>query len=176
MIVVQRYLATYGANIAGTFYNIGNAFLFIVGAINYSPREISSAVILVVASCSFGFFGHKRWGVPIGCVLAVAGIFLAALPGLKNLEGGTLYGFGGLVLSAMFGIFSIVLTKRFSKDKRQIVRQTLGTPRRMMGLSALFLSRLPIMLEAILHQRWESAVFFGIVVIGDAAASMSRTA
>lgn len=169
-----RWMARYGGNVAGFFWNAGTALQFVFGMIALSPREISSAVANVSSSCTFLAFGHRNWGVVLGGVLGTFGTFLAVYPGLMGGESGTIFGFTIFVLFEPFAIFSAPLARRYAHAKNAFLRHTLGHPRRVNGLVFFFFARMPIIYECLTHGRWRLACVFALWSIGDIAFSFSR--
>src|SRR5277367_6841527 len=86
----RPFMAKYGANVGGFFWNAGTALQFIFGMIAASPREIASSVFNVASPCSFLFCGHWNWGVVMGGVFGTIGTFLAVYPQLISGEAGSI--------------------------------------------------------------------------------------
>ena len=168
-------MAKYGANVAGPIWIAGSVIQLLIGAAATSPRQIASAVCNLLSPATYALFGHKRAGVGVGSVLGIIGTELALHPFLVKGEFGTVFGFSAFLLGSVGGIMSGYLTRRFADDRRLSIRSTIGSPRRIMGLTFFFLCRLPILYTSITHGRGLSYTTpFFVWAIGDLAFSLSR--
>jgi hypothetical protein len=169
----RSFMAKYGANVAGFFWNAGTLLQFVYGMIAAAPREIVSALFNIASPCSYMLFGHKNGGIAIGGTLGIIGTFLAVYPELMAGEIGTIFGFAAFVPIVMSNIFSPSLTHRFGTAKNAFLRATLGRPRRLSGLGSCIFTRLPIIYESLAHNNPRLASVFALWALGDFALSFS---
>lgn len=170
----RAFMARYGVNVAGFFWNAGTVLQFVFGLIASSPREIISAVFNVASPTSYMLFGQRQWGVALGGICGIIGTFLAVYPGLMNAEIGTIFGFAFFNVCVACNVFAVQLTRRFGESKNKFARALLGHPRRSSGLGAFTLTRLPIIYENAVHGRWPMALVFAVWALGDIALSFSK--
>lgn len=164
----------YGANVAGFFWNVGTAAQFVFGLILLSPVQILSSLFNVASPCTYMFLGHKNWGVALGGIFGIIGTVLAVYPQIIKGEAGSIFGAIAFFIFVSFGIFSAFLTRRYNRAKWPAIRQTLGHPRRVSGLGAFLLGRVPIIYESIIHGRWPIAAVFCLWALGDFVFSFSK--
>jgi hypothetical protein len=170
----RAFMEKYGGNVAGFFWNAGTALQFVFGLATLLPHEIISAVFNFGSPLSYLFFGHKNLGVVIGGICGIIGTFLAVYPEIVNGETGSIFGSMAFFVFVLFGIFSAPLTRRFVNDKKPVLRETLGHPRRLNAFGILICTRLPIIYESVMHGRWHLAAVFGLWGLGDLAFSFSK--
>ena len=170
----RAFMAMYGANVAGFFWNAGTLMQFIFGMITASPLEITSSAFNIASPCSFLFFGHRNWGVVFGCMLGAIGTFLAVYPQILAGENASIFGFIAFCALIQLSIFSRSLTRRFAGSRNAFLRRTLGHPRRTNGIATFFCVRMPIIFESLTHDRWQLAAVFALWAVGDVAYSFSR--
>ncbi len=172
----KKLFTQYAANVSGIFYNCGNFLQLILGTATLSPLEITSAVTNITAATVQSAFGHRNRGVSLAYILGFVGVTLAVYPSLVNLETGTIIGLVFFAITQLLCIFSAPLTQKYLPNKNMFLRNALGYPRRTAGVASLLLSRLPIIYESAMHQRWKIAAVFIMWALGDLFISFSKPA
>jgi len=168
-------MAEYGANVAGWLWNAGGILQFVLGTAVLSPREIIAGVINLSASSSAAFFGHKSWGIPTTCALAVVGTALTLYPGLIHFDLGIWGSYAAFVFSMVLGFFNAQLTHHFGQSPKTLLRYTLGNARRFAWLITLA-SRFPVIYAAVYSDQpnWRTALVVTIWALGDFAITLSK--
>ncbi|MGE3624460.1 MAG: hypothetical protein AB7H77_11410, partial [Bdellovibrionales bacterium] len=139
-----------------------------------SPREIASALFNIASPCVYMVVGHRNFGVSLGGILGIIGTFLAVYPEIAAGRVISIFAFAFFCFFVSLGIFSAPLTRRYSRSKSRLLRETLGHPRRLGGLGPFFLTRLPIIWISLMDGRPKIAIVFAIWALGDVAYSFSR--
>ncbi len=169
----QHWLHNHGANAAGVLWNTGNAAQLLLGTFTYSPRIITASFFNFASATSMMVFGKKSWGVAANAALGVAGTALTLYPALNNGDMATIAGFSVFVGAEIFGLFNACLSKKFIEADSRVVRETLGSPRRMQG-GIIFLSRIPVITSAALRGDISTLIPFLLWASGDLSLALSE--
>jgi hypothetical protein len=167
-------MKTYGANVAGFFWNAGTVLQFLFGLIVFSPLQIAASAFNIACPLTYLFLGHRNIGAVIGGCLGIVGTILSVYPQIIAGEWESIVGVLAFVFFVSLNIFSLPLTRRYINNKKKILRETWGHPRRLAGWGPLFLTRLPIIYESVTHGRWQLAIIFGVWSLGDLALGFSK--
>jgi len=170
----KNKIQDYGANLAGIFWNTGNAAQLLLGAILFSPRVILASIFNTSSALSAMVLGHKNWGIVVNAILGLAGTILTLYPGLANGEGATIAGLAFFSFGEIFGLFNPLFYKKFGSAKNALLRESIGSPRRMQG-GIIFVSRVPVIITSVIHADLPILIPFCLWATGDIFLAISKS-
>jgi len=170
----RSFMSRYGANVAGFFYNAGGIFQLIAGVALSSPRDIIAAVLNFTSASLLNFWGHRNGAIIIASFLAIVLTFLTDYPALVAGEISSFLAMTFYVVIQIVCILNAYLRRLFGASTSMLLRETLGAPRRLVGVSSFIFCRLPFVLGNGLHHRWVPTIIFSIWACADLAFSMSK--
>lgn len=164
----RRYIDTYGGNLAGHCWNSGSGLQFLLGSVTLSGREVVAGCINLTSGAASQFFGHTKWGIPVTALLGWVGSLLTFWPALFAGEITTWLSFLFLSTAQAIGFFNEQLSRGFGLHSAAWLRESLGQPRRTAGLFfGVLLSRIPMIIDCLMHQRWKLLAASILWTLGD---------
>ena len=161
-------------NIAGAGWVAGGLEQLAFSGFNLSPWQALAAAINISSASSNMVFGGKDYGVRIGCSLGELGAVVTLGSGLVSGDAATWIGFAPFTVAQAAGIFSPELTKKFEESGNALVRNTLGSPRRILGFINAA-SRVPIIIHGVLSNQPEITVPYMTWLAADLSAMLSKS-